>query len=379
MKTCRDIEALLPFYPEDALTKEEKYEVEQHLATCARCRKELACLQKAGQLVREMPEVSEPPWFRQKIMSEVRKEAEKKSLAQKWFYPLRIRIPLQIMATVVIAVLAVYIYRSGENQMKQVLPGVYPPTVEMQKDGGQPEMQKAPERNVTGASRLNVPLKKEAGRDKGDSEEVLQSGGLRKSVEPEKKPSSVYTADAQNARVSPDRKTDRYPEANHQPEGQISAKADVAPSVPVVPEEQKIAKDELSEREGQVAGSRMLSATKKEKKVKKNDAEILPAPAAPRSMAAAGSDGMKPAQLVLHVRDSGTAVSDIEKILVANGVKIMSRQILDGKTILQVMLSAGSRLKVMSSLKDVGQVHEKTKYSELNDQGGILILEIVPF
>jgi hypothetical protein len=39
----------------------------------------------------------------------VRKEAGRKSFVQKWFYPLRFKIPVQVAATVVIAVLAVYI------------------------------------------------------------------------------------------------------------------------------------------------------------------------------------------------------------------------------------------------------------------------------
>jgi uncharacterized membrane protein YfbV (UPF0208 family) len=79
--------------------------------------------------------VEPPPWFKQKIMSRVREEAEKKSLAQKWFYPLRIKIPVQIMAAIVIAVFAVYIYRSGDEQMKVVLPPTSPtPVMETKKD-----------------------------------------------------------------------------------------------------------------------------------------------------------------------------------------------------------------------------------------------------
>ena len=67
-------------------------------------------------------------------MAKVREEAEKKSFVQKLFYPLQIKIPVQIFATVCIAVLAVYIYRSGEDRMKEVVPSSAPaPVVEVQK------------------------------------------------------------------------------------------------------------------------------------------------------------------------------------------------------------------------------------------------------
>ena len=122
MMNCKDIEYNLPLYEDDVLSNEEKQAVEQHLKSCSKCAKTLAQLQKTGRLVGELAEAEPPPWFKQKIMSRVREEAAKKSLAQKWFYPLRIKIPVQIMAAIVVAVIGVYIYRSGDEQMKVVLP-----------------------------------------------------------------------------------------------------------------------------------------------------------------------------------------------------------------------------------------------------------------
>ena len=135
MMNCKDIENNLPLYEDNLLSGAEKQAVEQHLKSCSNCAKALVQLQKTGRLVESLAEVEPPPWFKQKIMSRVREEAEKKSLAQKWFYPLRIKIPVQIMATIVIAVFAVYIYRSDDKQMKvAMLPTSSTPLMETKND-----------------------------------------------------------------------------------------------------------------------------------------------------------------------------------------------------------------------------------------------------
>ncbi|MDD4241177.1 MAG: zf-HC2 domain-containing protein [Smithellaceae bacterium] len=125
MKTCSNIENLLPLYEEGVLSDAEKRLVEEHLAHCDACFRELADLRKAAALVRGLPEAALPPWFEQKIMAQVRREAE--SRAKNWFWPLRFKIPVSIAATLVIAVLAVFIYRTGEEPVQSVLPGAPPP------------------------------------------------------------------------------------------------------------------------------------------------------------------------------------------------------------------------------------------------------------
>jgi hypothetical protein len=135
MKNCKDTENNLPLYLDDFLSGEEKRAVEEHLRLCPKCAKVIAQLQKTGKLVDGLGEVEPPPWFKQKIMAKVRQEAEKKSFAPKWFYPMRIKVPVQIFATVFIVVIAVYIYRAGDEQFKEVMPPqASAPVMEAQKD-----------------------------------------------------------------------------------------------------------------------------------------------------------------------------------------------------------------------------------------------------
>ena len=85
MMNCKDVEKKLPLYEDNLLSGEDKQAVEEHLKSCSKCAKALVQLQKAGRLVEGLAEVEPPPWFKQKIMSRVREEAAKKSLAQKLF------------------------------------------------------------------------------------------------------------------------------------------------------------------------------------------------------------------------------------------------------------------------------------------------------
>ncbi len=373
MKKCQDIENLLPLYPEGALTNAEKRVVEEHLASCTICRKELADLKKAHQLVTEMPDVGEPPWFQQKILAQVRKEAEKKNFAKKWFYPLRIRIPLQIMATIIIAVLAVYIYRSGEDSMKQILPGVQPPAVEMQKEDAKPALQKVPQMSAPAVLSPKAALREEAGRDKGTRREAAGDGEVQQSAVPESKTQPLDSMGTGNAQISAEKKAEKsfaIPRHSGEP---ISAKTNVAPSVQAVPQEQKVVKAETSDREAKTEDRAFFSTAKKK------DSKKAAAPAAPQSMAASVDAGMRPVSVTLYVKDVNTATADVEKMLAAYDAKIPSRQRDAQKIVLQITVPAKHGTTVVSRLKDIGQVHEKTNLSDIKDQNIMIILEIVQF
>jgi hypothetical protein len=62
-------------------------------------------------------------------MARVREEAgRKQSILQRLFYPLHIKVPIQALATIVIAVLAFQIYQTNEPEMKQAVPLPLPVT-----------------------------------------------------------------------------------------------------------------------------------------------------------------------------------------------------------------------------------------------------------
>jgi hypothetical protein len=116
---CKDIRGKLSAYLEGSVSPEESRLIEEHLNSCQECRTRLEELKKAGELVKNLGEVEPPAWLTPKIMSRVRAEEEKKrGIFQKLFYPLHIKVPIEALATVLIAVTAVYVFRAVEPEMK---------------------------------------------------------------------------------------------------------------------------------------------------------------------------------------------------------------------------------------------------------------------
>ena len=122
---CKGIREKLCAYLEGVVSPEESRIIEEHLNSCQECGTNLADLKKAEDLVKDLAEVEPPAWLTQKIMSRVRAEGErKKGIFQRLFYPLHIKVPIQALATVFIAVIAVFVFRAVEPEMKLAhLPG----------------------------------------------------------------------------------------------------------------------------------------------------------------------------------------------------------------------------------------------------------------
>jgi hypothetical protein len=128
MTKCRDIKEKLPAYFEGIVNPEDKRLIEEHLLSCEKCSVALEDLKKTQALVHNLEEVEPPPWLTQKVMSRVREETEQKiGIFQKLFYPLHIKLPIEAFATLLIVVLALFIYRATGPEMKalqtaQVIP-----------------------------------------------------------------------------------------------------------------------------------------------------------------------------------------------------------------------------------------------------------------
>ena len=121
--TCKEIEDLLPGMIDGALPETEKKRIEAHLETCASCRKAFADLRMSDERVKSLEEVEPPPWLKTRVMARVREEAEQKEgFLRKFFYPLHIKVPIQALATVLIAVVAWNVYKTGEPEFRQIAP-----------------------------------------------------------------------------------------------------------------------------------------------------------------------------------------------------------------------------------------------------------------
>jgi Putative zinc-finger/Predicted integral membrane protein (DUF2275) len=317
MKNCKEIENNLSLYLDDLLSGADKQAVEEHLKSCPRCTKALVQLSKTHTLVNNLAEVEPPAWFKQKIMAKVREESEKKSFVQKWFYPLRIKIPVQILATVFIAVLAVYIYRAGEEQMKEVVPSSVPaPVMEVQKS-------QLPEQKI----------KTSADEDIQKEDQVIE-----KKETPRKKVREMAADAAKdvNGQIVPDIKADKY----------VSASA---------------------------AKSVELSGAELEKKKESN---ILGAAMVASRTPHAQSEMQRP-NVLLKVADINTAAGEVEKLLIKYEAKNINRQITQGKAILTAELKNQKINDFTARLKTIGQVEEGSALLNNAGENITLMIEIL--
>jgi hypothetical protein len=119
MIKCAQCTEQLSTYLDGIITAEEKRLIEEHLSTCEHCRLSLSELIKTQETLHNLEEVEPPPWFTQKIMNRVREEAEsRKGLLQRLFYPFHIKIPVGTLATCLVVVLALLVYKNTGPEIK---------------------------------------------------------------------------------------------------------------------------------------------------------------------------------------------------------------------------------------------------------------------
>ena len=127
--TCREIEEILPGYLDQGLSADEERRVAEHLETCPGCRNTLSELTRGVNLAKGLEDVEPPVWLKARIMEQVRAEAGRHpSLFRKLFFPLHIKIPLEALATLVVAIFAIYLYHVTGPEL--ITPGAPKATVQ---------------------------------------------------------------------------------------------------------------------------------------------------------------------------------------------------------------------------------------------------------
>ena len=108
-----DIRDKLSEYIDGSMTGREKAAIEEHLKTCKTCNDVYRELSKTIEHIKTIEDVEPPAWMTKKIMANVRSSGkEKKSFFYRLFYPLAIKVPVQAVAVIFLAISAYYIYRS---------------------------------------------------------------------------------------------------------------------------------------------------------------------------------------------------------------------------------------------------------------------------
>lgn len=175
---CDEIRKRLSEYLDGELPPDGKRSVEEHLAGCEGCRRELSELELTLGHLRSLPEVEPPPFYTQSVMRRVREEAQAKpGLLRKLFFPLRVKLPIEALAVALVAVVAVYVFKAMGPEV-----AMRPPTVVASAPEAADEMASLRQKTEEKA----VPA--EGGRDLGSEMEEAGTGEahvLKEATEPE--------------------------------------------------------------------------------------------------------------------------------------------------------------------------------------------------
>jgi hypothetical protein len=306
---CSSIREKLSAYLEDAVSREERVLIEEHLKSCLACSADLADLKKTIEHIRGLEEVEPPAWMAQKIMAELREGERPKQGILRWlFYPPHVKLPLEALAAILVVGIALYIYRDSGPEMKFVKA----PSEESAPHISQREMGKEDKRDFsTRREPAPVPSKVTTAPQKHAQETI--SGK-----------EEVKTVDIEAVQKTPEPPS----------------------STPVMREKQRAATATPSNEPTTFEG-----ALKKE--------EIQDAVRATEQLKTSSDGETESALVTVRVTELESATKEVERIVTALGGKIVERQYHKGRSMLAIDLYTTKFDELFEKLKRVGAVEEK--------------------
>jgi hypothetical protein len=316
---CNDIQEKLSAYIEGIISPEEKMLVDEHLMSCQKCNESLSDLRKTVEYIHNLEDVEPPSWLTQKIMTMVKAEIQpKKSFIQKLFYPLYIKLPIEAVAVVLIAVTALYIFKTNQPEVR---------------------LAKAPTEEVT----PQIPLQEKDAlqKDLKSKENVIPPPPSTSRRPLEKGAKEGFEAE----QAPPSKK----PESMGKLEEAPKAPALVVKQEEIRPSTGAVARDELK--------TEALSSAPRAKALAERKEESI--------------------SLTIHVKDIETAGKEIEKALTQLGGKIIKTESFDDKHVITAELDSKNMKDLFEKLKLIGEVKGKETDFKVLEGDITITIEIV--
>ena len=372
---CQDIRKNLSAYLEGMVSPEDQELIDQHLASCRACSAALYELNRTGEVLKNLKEVEPPPWMTQKIMVRVREEAEsRRGFIQKLFYPLHIKVPLEAFATVLVAVIAVYVFKAVEPDMKGLpTPSSREPVIARQEA---PYAAKAPAAETQAAREKNVAPKsppRTNGKDLAVEEKetekrirVDEEAGVGKLKEGPPPVSEIKTLPAPASAPTPPSTAPKKEAAvplPAEPAGTGESRtAERALSPPTAAGIAPTKEDKMALAEG---------ASREKKELRKGQ------PMAP-SLRMATKSKAEVMNFLVRVRDVRLASGEVESLLHQVGALRIDRVSRESVEIITAEIMTEKMKEFFEKLRLVGEVGEKDTRLDTAGKDTTVQIEIVP-
>ncbi len=109
---CEEVQSHFSDYLEKTAEGPRAKGIENHLTGCPICREEFSGLLQCRELIAGLPAVEPPLGFTTRVMTHIADMGQSTTFWTRLFVPLKIKVPLEATAVMLIAVLSLYIYQS---------------------------------------------------------------------------------------------------------------------------------------------------------------------------------------------------------------------------------------------------------------------------
>jgi hypothetical protein len=132
--TCHDARALFSDWTDDALSAADRAHLDAHLQQCAECRKELERFSATLALLHRIERPRAPGGFVDRVLATTSPVPWYRRLLQRLLLPLSVKLPAEVVALLLVAGLAVYVFqrtpelqRAAHETREPAAPGAAPP------------------------------------------------------------------------------------------------------------------------------------------------------------------------------------------------------------------------------------------------------------
>jgi hypothetical protein len=297
-------------------------------------------------------------------MSRVIEEAaQKHGILRRLFYPLHIKVPIQALATLLVAVLAIYVYQTGDPEMKQLAPLPIPLT-ELGKDQATAESPK-----TLASPSAVTPVKRAPAGDLPEKNQLqfvappFEKGGKEERIADSRAPIR-----------------EERPSAMKPADPIMAVREKEVP--PVSAEGLSKAQDRAGKQDADKALETLLPEQKRKEKMTDTGAaagesrKTMSAPF-PSRMTAVAAIKRSVIDLTIQVRDMDVAIREIEAHLGQVNSRIIERQHRNGIEFLKAEIAAQNVGALLDLLEAMGRINLETSPLAVPDGKVTVSIKIV--
>lgn len=108
---CEEVQFHFSDYLEKTAEGPRAKGIENHLTGCPICREEFSWILQCREIIASLPMVEPPLGFTTRVMANVAEAAKKTSFWKRLYLPLKIKLPLEATAVMLVGILSFYVYQ----------------------------------------------------------------------------------------------------------------------------------------------------------------------------------------------------------------------------------------------------------------------------